>query len=566
MDHAATDRRPDHGAHTPSEDDPRRGWWMGWAGVWILAAGLLAARLAYHLWLSPFELAADEAHYWDWSRHLSLSYYSKGPGVAWAIWASTQLFGHAEWAVRLPAAVSAMVTTLVLARLAQRCAGGDARAAFLAAAAFSLVPGFQATALLMTIDMPYVACWSLAALAAWEMLSAQREGRAGLGWAALLGLAIGVGFLFKYTILLLLPGLLAFRLLRPTRVDRRRGLPASAACAFVALAAVQPVLIWNHQHGWPTVAHLLGHLDLPGGDVPREPGEPNPWSPLWALEFIGAQIGLVGPMIVLMAGGAWRALRRWRERGSDAEADVFLACCGVPIVLIYVGVSLMTDAEANWAIAGYTTLCVLVARRALVELPRYRAMVRAWRAIDPPRPKRGILRRKPETGWQIAWHWSIGYGVVAGVGMLGLVLLERVPVVAEIVPSHRLMGHAARAERLAGSLREVHAERTGEALVMAHRYTDASRMAYHLFRIMGEEAPTVTSGSAHLGERASAYDHWPETDPADPRWLGATVHLVGGGIPKWQRGFAFERVVPLESRPALSLGFGYGGPAERSTP
>ena len=52
----------------------------------------------------------DEAHYWDWSRHLDWSYYSKGPLVAWLIRASCELFGPLSvaadgdlLAVRLPA-------------------------------------------------------------------------------------------------------------------------------------------------------------------------------------------------------------------------------------------------------------------------------------------------------------------------------------------------------------------------------------------------------------------------------------------------------------------------------
>ena len=59
-------------------------------GVWrwrALAAFLILAAAGLHvtffLWKCPLDLAPDEAHYWDWSRHLDWSYYSKGPLVAW---------------------------------------------------------------------------------------------------------------------------------------------------------------------------------------------------------------------------------------------------------------------------------------------------------------------------------------------------------------------------------------------------------------------------------------------------------------------------------------------------
>src|SRR4051794_21627095 len=61
--------------------------------------GLPACRLAFLAHDCPLDLAPDEAHYWDWSRHLDWSYYSKGPLVAYLIRASCEAFG--PLAVRL---------------------------------------------------------------------------------------------------------------------------------------------------------------------------------------------------------------------------------------------------------------------------------------------------------------------------------------------------------------------------------------------------------------------------------------------------------------------------------
>ena len=79
------------------------------AALLILGAG--AAHLAYLAGDGPLDLAPDEAHYWDWSRHLDWSYYSKGPLVAYLIRAGCELAGNwsRQWtgtdmlAVRLPA-------------------------------------------------------------------------------------------------------------------------------------------------------------------------------------------------------------------------------------------------------------------------------------------------------------------------------------------------------------------------------------------------------------------------------------------------------------------------------
>src|SRR5436189_6466417 len=90
------------------------------AGVWrwralaaLLIVGAAVLHIAYLAHDCPLDLAPDEAHYWDWSRHLDWSYYSKGPLVAYLIrlsvmvtgsW-SEQLTGSLMLAVRLPAVV-----------------------------------------------------------------------------------------------------------------------------------------------------------------------------------------------------------------------------------------------------------------------------------------------------------------------------------------------------------------------------------------------------------------------------------------------------------------------------
>src|SRR5438046_10009583 len=98
------------------------------AGVWrwrAMAALLIVGAAVLHgVYLAnncPLDLAPDEAHYWDWSRHLDWSYYSKGPLVAYLIRAGCALAG--VWsrsltasdmlAVRLPAV---MCGSLLLVR------------------------------------------------------------------------------------------------------------------------------------------------------------------------------------------------------------------------------------------------------------------------------------------------------------------------------------------------------------------------------------------------------------------------------------------------------------------
>ena len=138
----------------------RPGRWAALACLLILgAAGLRLTSLAVGC---PLDLSPDEAHYWDWSRHLDWSYYSKGPLVAWLIRLSRELFG--AWsvglagsemvAVRLPAVVCGSLLLASLYVLTVQVSGSD-RLALAVAAAGLTVPLITAGSSLMTIDSPY---------------------------------------------------------------------------------------------------------------------------------------------------------------------------------------------------------------------------------------------------------------------------------------------------------------------------------------------------------------------------------------------------------------------------
>lgn len=533
-------------------------WAAPWRATLLLALGVTALRIVYLVWLCPYTLIEDEAHYWEWSRRLEWSYYSKGPGVAWLISASTWLFGASEWSVRLPAALASGAAALCVAGLA-RDACGDGRAGFIGACVFLLMPVFQVVGLLMTIDGPMVACWAAACWAAWRAM----ERGSGPAWVAL-GAALAVGFLFKYVVVLLVPGLVWYALLRRGSGRGRAGWGWVAAGVGVGLLGVVPVAAWNATHGWPTVHHLLGHLGLPGGDVAPSGPEGGGWryDPKWTLEFLGGQIGLVGAPILLSVYSVVVAVRRRREAGWPGRA--FLIVCGVPVLLIYVAVSFVTEPEGNWPMAGYVTvaaLCGWGVVDAMDEVVRRRA---AWSALPRgERPWAGIVRRRPELHRQIAWDVSVALGLVIGFGALRIDLLARAPLVGWMFPEGRLLGAEERAadaaERLA-SLRE----RTGlEPFVIAQQYGRASQMAFYL-----PGRPTVYCASSLTAGRATQYDHWPETDLRDAEvaraLLGRPALLTGATIEQWR--LAFDRVEPgpqlrgeTKAGRLVFVGIGYRG-------
>ncbi len=301
------------------------------------AAGLIAALTLFRIFYAgTFELAGDEAYYWLWSRRPDIGYYSKGPGVAWTIAASTRLFGDSERAVRLPAVLLSAVSAGWIWRLTRRLFGGAAaeRAVIVA----STVPLFLAGSLLMTIDPLSVAAWLAAAAAFLDAVETDRP----RAWLAA-GAAVAAGTLCKFTNLAQLP---CFALAAAATPGWRRHLrqPGFWGMIAIGLAGLLPPLLWNAQHGWVTVRHLWerGGLD--------RAARPNP---LELLEFLAGQMGVLSPVyaVALVAAAARADLRM-----AQPQAARFLGALILPLPVVYAVLSLNGEHEPNWT-APALALC-----------------------------------------------------------------------------------------------------------------------------------------------------------------------------------------------------------------
>lgn len=488
---------------------PRR--WAPWAAspgvvLWFVAVVTLV-RIAYLVWICPYTLVEDEAHYWEWSRRLAWSYYSKGPGVAWVIALSTGIFGNIEWAVRLPAVIASAIGTLAVSDTAVRVSG-DRRSGFVAAVLYQCVPPFLVVSLLMTIDGPLMACWALACASA---VRAVQDGRG--RWLVLTGAALGLGFVFKYTIMLAGLGLLVGLLGQRARFAGRYWLGAGAAL----LLGLLPVAIWNAQHDWATVRHLLGHLGLPGGDLPPTQGAGGwHYSPLWTLEYLGMLL-IAGPVVVL---GILVARRRWRESSGVRV----LAWASIPVLVFYLLVSFVAETEGNWAMGGFVGLVSLCA------LPIPGAIERRFIPV------------------RACWRITIASGVLTAMFFVFLPTLSRSPRLGRFVPVDRLSGmrgFAAEAEREMEALRSASGL---EPFLVSSHYGRASQLAFYM-----PGRPTVYCASSFApGSRKTQYDLWPDTDlhSAEVRaeLAGRPALLFGGSATFWERGFS--QVVDLGELPS----------------
>lgn len=205
--------------------------------------------------LAPFVLLHfDSFYYWDWSRHLALSYYDGSPMIAYFIKPSTWLFGDNLFALAFVGIVSTGLASFVLYKTARMFLDQDASLIALALWLFSplvTMDMLKAT----TYNNPLTLFWIVTLYAVVRYLKFERN--SDLYW---IGLSAGLLLLSKYTGVVLLMGLFVFLITGKYR--RLFKNPHFYAAMLISLAVFSPVLIWNYQHQWISFLYQLNiHKD-----------------------------------------------------------------------------------------------------------------------------------------------------------------------------------------------------------------------------------------------------------------------------------------------------------------
>ncbi|MGA8658055.1 MAG: glycosyltransferase family 39 protein [Chthoniobacterales bacterium] len=309
--------------------------------ILLLFAFLLLTTTARFLLANSYELSPDEAYYALWAQHPDIAYYSKGPGVAMAILASTSLFGQSEFGVRFFSPLLGLGTSLAIYFLARRLF--KEKIAFWSVISLNLVPIFNIGSVAMTIDPLSIFFWTVALNTFWLALEHSPKGF--LFWP-LTGLLIGLGFLCKYTNAFQLFSIVFFLSVVPKyRVEfRRRGF------YFLLLFFVPfllPPLVWNQQHEWITLEHLSesGGLDHSFGLRFSQVGE-----------FVAAHFGVYSP---LLFAGLMIALFGSIRKAFQNSKICFLLSFSWPLLVTYLLLSFQKTGEPNWTAPAFVSLGIL---------------------------------------------------------------------------------------------------------------------------------------------------------------------------------------------------------------
>jgi hypothetical protein len=460
-------------------------------------------RLVYLAHFCPLDLAPDEAHYWDWSRHLDWSYYSKGPLVALLIRGSLELFGTLSialtggemLAVRIPAVVCGGLLVGSLYVLTVQTTGSD-RAGFFVALTALAFPLVAAGSTLMTIDAPFMALWGWALVTGHVAVTRDRP----WAWIAT-GVLLGLGFLAKYIMVLWLPCLGLYLLVTPSRrgLLLRAGFWRMAALAFLGCV---PILWWNSQHDWVGLLHEGGHASH--GRI------------FWFgwLNYLGMQAGVLLGFWFLVWLRA--AIRYMPLRSRIDEPMRFLWCMSVPVFACFLAFSFTNGGgEPNWPLAGYLAGGVLAAAWMLEQFATAgtvtkRLLLGGWIACGVLGLVATVIVHEP------IWFQPM-FETIAGDATP-----KRMMPLRQVDPTSRLRGWrylAGEVDKIVAKLREDGIE----PVIAGASWTHPGELAFYC-----EGHPTVYGLGPAFGERHSQYDLWHPNPLADAEYFrGRTFVIVG---------------------------------------
>ena len=430
-------------------------------------AALIAGFVALRLVLAAFApLLPQEAYYWTWSLHPDWSYFDHPPLASYSMMLTTAVFGQTVFGIKSAAVLWSLGWNLLWARLVLDMYG-DRRLAFWSLAALNLTILFEALALGPTPDGPLIFAWSGAIWAVWR-LSASGNGR----WWWLTGFFVGLAMLGKYSGVLLGPVILLYLLTSP-RMRHWLLKPQPYLAALVAVLVFAPVLIWNAQNEWVSLAFQSS----------RRVGGMTGFKPKYFAMMVATQFALLTPYGFWLAIGAMvRHVRQGLGAAVDDRTRLLLLSGAIP-VLLFTLVSFRSIVKINWLAPAYATLVILGVRHVLAQAGGTRRLLRGLAS-------------------------SVAILLVAG----GVFLLPNLPVAGDM----NSWSGWAEAGRQVARLESAAQARGEKTFVFGPNYKISSLIRFHM------PGQPRTWAQDIYGERALQYDYFPK----DRDLRGATGFLV----------------------------------------
>ncbi|MBD3345803.1 MAG: phospholipid carrier-dependent glycosyltransferase [Chitinivibrionales bacterium] len=299
---------------------------------WIFLAAITLIRVFYGSWLG---LGDDEAYYWEWGRHLALSYFDHPPLTSWIGRLTCEIFGNTEFGFRFGAMASSTIFLIILYTLSLMVFTNRS-IAFTTVVFVSAIPLFAIGGFMMVPDAFLALFWLLAIFFFWKIVKNTKAA----DWY-FLGAIFGFGLLSKYNMVVLPLCVLMFLLIsKEHRFWLKRKEPWLACC--IGILIFTPVLYWNWSRGFPSFAFHL---------IDRNAGRSWSWRPFQL--YLSGQLGYLSPLVfigslVAMGVGLYQGIKHKKLE------MLFLSSMSIPYVFFFsLACSISPTTKPHWPAMGY---------------------------------------------------------------------------------------------------------------------------------------------------------------------------------------------------------------------
>ena len=223
-------------------------------------------------------LDGGPAYYAMWSRHLELSYFDHPMMVAVMVRVSTFIFGWNNFAIKLPAILVYLATSIFMYKTIKLWGGKD-EGAFYAVIFFNFIPwiaesfGIKAG----NPDIPFLFCYMMVFYYFSKLYKTEKPNN----WY-FIGLWTALGLLSKYKMVFVYPALLLCMIFLP-KLKSQWKKPQLYISGVFALIGIVPTVIWNINNDFASFSYHLverqGHFGF---------------KPMQLLNFLGIQIAIMG--------------------------------------------------------------------------------------------------------------------------------------------------------------------------------------------------------------------------------------------------------------------------------
>ncbi len=283
----------------------------------------------------------QDAYYYLYSQHPSLSYFDHPPAIAFLLRLFTSIFGSNVIAIKLANSILTIGTVFLFYKLAlsfyPKAKAVQSTILLLSTLMVSIL------SLVSTPDTPLIFFWTLSLITLHRAIFLNKK----LFWI-LSGIAMGLAFDSKYTAVFLPFGMLLFLVLS---ASNRKYLATiwPWLSGLVMIAVSSPVIIWNIQNNFASFA-FQGSQRI---------GQVSAFvlNPKFFFGLLGHQLALLMPILfIALFYGLYQLIKKYKTQLHSLPLnDLFLLSFFLPLFLLFLFLSPVYWVKINWMMPAYVS-------------------------------------------------------------------------------------------------------------------------------------------------------------------------------------------------------------------